>query len=145
MNEGTRKGVADWAREITDAAVNEIMDKGVIESEIVEARPVWWLPYQVVIGQLRDTQQQLAPVWIIAGAVPTDHVSFEAASTPRDAARHFAMKWQLDAARYRDRTVQQQLGAGSREDWERLSEGLARAAEALAELAADERHWRQGS
>ena len=141
VNEGTQKTVADWARDMIDAAVNEIMDRGVFNSEIIEARPVWWLPYQLVIGQVREPHEQLESTWIIAGSVPTDHVSAAAAPTPREAARHFAMKWQLDAARYADPSVQQELGAGNTADWERMADVLARTAETLAGLAADDRHW----
>ena len=140
----TEADVVEWAREITDAAVNEIMDKGVIDAEIFEARPVWWLPFRIVIGQIRDTHRQTASVWIIGGHVPTDYVSTDAAPTPRDAARHFALKWQLDAARYKDPNVQEQLGADHKDDWERIGEVLARTAEALADLAADDRHWQPG-
>ena len=141
MTGGSEKSAADWAREMTDAAVNEIMDKGVLSSEIIEARPAWWLPHRIVIGQIRDTQQHMASVWIIAGQVPTDYVSTEAAPTPRDAARHFAMKWQLDAARYKDPSIQEELGIEHKDDWEQLGEALALAAEALADLVADDRHW----
>ena len=141
MSDDMQEDVIAWARKTTDAAVDEIMDKGVIETAIIESRPVWWLPYQIVIGQIRDTHQQTSSVWIIAGAVPTDYVSLDAAQTPRDVAKHFAMKWQLDAARYKDPSIQEQLGADNKEEWERIGEALAQTAEALSDLAADDRHW----
>ena len=143
MNEGIDP--AAWAREVNDAAVSEIIERGVLDTEIFEARPVWWLPFQVVIGQIRDTHQRAASVWIIAGQVPTDYVSTEAAATPRDAVRHFSMKWQLDAARYKDPATQEQLGADNKEEWDRMGEALAQTAEALADLAADDRHWLPGA
>ena len=48
---------------------------------------------------MREQGEPRPFVWTISGEVPTDYLNSEAADTPRAAARHFAMQWQLDAAR----------------------------------------------
>ena len=117
------------------------IDRGVLFGEILEARVRWSLPGRIVIGEIRDPHEQQASIWVISGNVPTDYVGTDAATTPRDAARHFAMKWQLDAARYKDPSVQQELGPGHSASWERMGESLALTAEALFELVEEDRFW----
>ena len=61
----------------------------------------------------------------ICGEVPLDHISAEAATTPREVIRHFAMKWQLDS---------EALEGDS-------ATTLIEHAESLYPLADDERLW----
>ena len=117
------------------------MQRGFIDSVLVEARPVWTLPYQVVIGQVRPEKETATFKWVISGVVPVDCIDSSVASTPREAGRHFAMKWQLDAARYQDPSVQKTLGQAPAQGWVQLGEALAKQAEALYELVETESHW----
>ena len=42
-------------------------------------------------------------IWTISGeSVITDYIAGNMAATPKDAARHFALKWQMDADRLRE-------------------------------------------
>jgi hypothetical protein len=127
----------------TNKAVEEINQRGIIDSMLVEARPIWSLPYQIVIGQVRSEKEKATFKWIICGVVPVDCVDSSVASTPREAARYFAMKWQLDAARYRDPSVQRTLGPEQDQSWDQLGETLAHMAEALYELVDADSHWRE--
>ena len=146
MSENLQSGdgsVIDWARELMDEAMEEMMSRGVITATLPEAKPVWALPYQIMIGQVRDSYEQTSSIWVIAGEVPTDHVGTDVAPTPREAARHFALKWQLDAARYQDPSVQKELGPEQKETWDQMGESLAQTAEALFELVADDNLWQE--
>jgi hypothetical protein len=134
-----------WAREVLDGAVHEMMERGVVTTVLVEARPVWSLPYKIMIGQVRETHEQLTSIWVISGEVPTDYVGTATAATPREAARHFALKWQLDATRYLDPSVQDSLGAEQKDSWEHIGERLARKAEALFDLVENESLWQEFS
>ena len=94
--------VATWIRDTLDAAVEVSTKVGVIEDALVEARPIWSLPQKVMIGQIREANDRTTFTWVICGDYPTDHIGSAAAATARDAARHFSLKWQLDAAKHTD-------------------------------------------
>lgn len=116
-----------WVREQLHHAVNELMERGAVDSLVVEAKPAWTLPYQLLIGKIRESKQSSTFEWFICGDAPLDHVHSSLAVTPRDAARHFSLKWQLEAAR--------QGGDHS----------LAEKAEALYELVDMDALWEQAS
>lgn len=91
---------AAWAKERLAAAIDELAEKGILATPLVEARLAWMLPQQFFIAELRESSTSPPAIWLIGGSgAPTDHVDVALAETPRDAARHFGMKWQLAAAR----------------------------------------------
>lgn len=118
--------IREWTKSVFAQGVQAILDKGVIPFEVVKAKPSWALPKTLVIGQIRDTEHSDSFVWIICGGVPADFVGSAAAATPRDAARHFSLKWQLDATHIADAT---------------LAETLIAQAENLYQIAEDDRLW----
>jgi len=130
-----------WAKEELGKVVKEITDRGAIESPLVEARPVWNKPLDIVIGQLRDQGSQAEFLWVIGGSVPIDCVHSSVATTPRDAARHFSLKWQLDAARYENPAERHRLGLDPAEDWEANARALATKAEYLYKIVDDDQLW----
>ena len=91
-------------------------------------KPAWALPGQILIGKVRAHGNPANFRWFICGETPLDHVGDDVAASPRDAARHFSLKWQLDATR---------LGGEA-------AETLARQAEALYALVDDDRWWHSG-
>jgi hypothetical protein len=115
-----------WIKQHMDSAVRELMDLGLAEGVIVEAKPAWVFPFTLLIGRLREHGQLGGFDWFICGDAPTSHVSSTVAATPREAARHFALQWQIDAARQGD-----------------AGEDLARKAEALYELVEQDSLWEQ--
>jgi len=139
----TSEAVSAWSQETLDEAVAEIMRLGVFGSALIEARPVWQLPYKILIGQIRETNEHGTFRWVISGEVPIDHVDSAVAATPREVTRHFALKWQLDAARYQDPSVQQALGENQKQSWGQLGAILIQKSEALLALADDESLWRE--
>ena len=100
MTDFEREGpeaVLAWARENLDRAVHELMDAGKLSGLTIEARPSWAMPGRYVIGQLRDNASAGGFKWVIAGDFQTDLIDSALAGSARDAARHFSLKWQLDA------------------------------------------------
>jgi hypothetical protein len=120
------ESVSKWARAEFDKAVRNLIAGNLVDIDVIEARPVWALENRVVIGQIREANESTVFRWIICGDLPTDHIGSELAATPRDAARHFSLKWQLDAARQTDPSV---------------AEPLADKAELLYELAENGDIW----
>ncbi|MBT8090782.1 MAG: DUF4826 family protein [Gammaproteobacteria bacterium] len=131
----------DWARQTLANVVQEIMDEGVIDSPLLESKPAWTKPFDIVIGKLRDQGQHAEFLWVIGGSVPTDCVHSGVASTARDAARHFSMKWQLEAARLENLTEQQRLGLDPATDWQAEAKALIAKAEYLYSIIDDDRFW----
>jgi len=90
----------NWIKRTLDSAVKELMDRNIVDVLVAEARPAWVFPFQILIGKVRERGSKMGHTWFICGdRVPTDHVHSSKASSPREVARHFALKWQLDTAR----------------------------------------------
>jgi hypothetical protein len=136
-----REQLDAWTKKQLDAAVRKLMDLDVIDSIIIEAKPAWVLPFQILIGKIRAHGQAKDFDWCICGELPTDFVGSAVASTPREAARHFAMKWQLEAARHK--ALPGQESPGPVPQLSEIGSQLAETAEALYELADDEGLWLQ--
>jgi hypothetical protein len=132
---------SEWTQEILDKAVRETSVLGVFADQLVEARPVWSVPNKVMIGQVRLTNEPTTFVWIICGDLPTDHINSTVASTAREALRHFSLKWQLDASRYKDPVTRKASGLDETQDWSRLTAQLVAKAEELYAMAEDESLW----
>ena len=116
----------DWMQKLVDDAVRGASGAGVTDEALVEARPAWALPGKLLVGQVRSQMNPRDFHWFIAGDVPLDYLPSANAPAPRDALRHFAMKWQLDAERTDDETEKAEL---------------IDLAESVYELADDDRFW----
>lgn len=92
-----REALQTWIREQLDLVVRELGSRGVLEDALLEVKPAWTLPMRILLGKAREQAQGQSFQWFICGEVPLDHMPSDAATTPREAMRHFAMKWQLDA------------------------------------------------
>jgi hypothetical protein len=133
-----------WVRQALESAIQELMDKNVVDTLLIEAKPAWVFPFQILIGKFRERGQRVGHTWFICGdGIPTDHTKSFKATSPRDAARHFALKWQLDAAK-------------AQKEWEEAGgkwmpgarqahgqEELIKQAEALYELTTVDQIWEQ--
>lgn len=89
----------EHARSQLGEALSELRAAGAIEETIMEARPAWFLPFRIVVGQSRTSPGDANFIWVIGGKVPIDCLPSNVAATARDAARHFSLKWQLDSER----------------------------------------------
>ena len=99
QNQPSQEDNKAWGKGRLSAAVDELSEKGIVNTPLVEARIVWMLPQQLFIAELRESSTAPPVLWIIGGDVATDHLDIMLANTPRDAARHFGLKWQMNAAR----------------------------------------------
>ena len=57
----------------------------------------------------------------LAGDLPTDCINADICQTPREAARHFALKWQLGAEQLLDPEARKTQGFNQEKDWEAAS------------------------
>lgn len=89
----------DWTRKRMNEATNELIKRGLAQTAVVEAKPAWVLPFILLIGRIREFGREDGFDWFICGDGPLTHVSSNCAESPREAARHFALQWQLLASR----------------------------------------------
>jgi hypothetical protein len=115
-----------WIQELVDLAVRGTSERNVFDEALIEARPDWALPQRLLVGKVRPQMHPSAFCWFICGEVPLDYLPGNVAAAPREALRHFAMKWQLDAERASDAES---------------ADVLIENAEAIYALADDERAW----
>ena len=130
-----------WARDCLDEAVITASKTGIFEGITFDARVAWTLPKRIVIGQIRDTGPNLREFWIIAGEVPTDCIDASTCATPRDAARHFALKWQLGAEQLRDPKERAKRPLKPMADWAGVADDLEQVATDLYDLAEEDVAW----
>lgn len=94
------KALAAWYKEKLDAVVQEMIKIQAVEGVAVEAAPVWMLPNRILIAKVWQAGRKSNFIWTISGEdMITDHVKGPMATTPRNAAKHFSLKWQMDADR----------------------------------------------
>ena len=85
----------DWTKKVLDGAVAEVIGSGLFSGPLLQARPAWQLPGALLIAECQVGDELF---WLIAGpGSPTDIIAQRLAGTPREAGRHFALKWQLGA------------------------------------------------
>lgn len=129
----------EWARKVFSSAVDEILTSGVFQGARVEARIVWSLNNAVLIGQIRENIDKAGFRWVIAGDdVPLDHVQGDVAETPREALRHFCLKWQLGAEKVHEAS---QNDPDTGEQYRARADKLAKQAEDLYELVESDTLW----
>ena len=132
-----------WIKKHLDTAVRKFIKQGKIDSLIVEAKPAWVLPFQILIGKIRTQGSSKEFDWFICGEVPTDYLESSVATTPRDVAKHFTMKWQLAAARHQQKIGKNPVAITQGSQHEDPAAQLVRQAEALYAVVDDDRVWLQ--
>jgi ubiquinone/menaquinone biosynthesis C-methylase UbiE len=120
--DGEREDIEAWRQKQVEEAVRIVTDSRSYSGPLLEARPVWASPFLAMICQVREQGVEGHFHWTISGDAPTGTVDSQAAATPQEAARHFALEWHLEAARSNDET-------------------LASTAEALFVMIADDSVW----
>ena len=139
--ESPQEQAMTWAKDRLAKAVDEITRTGIFDDAFVEARPEWTLPNKIVIGRVRDASSGHREFWIIAGELPTDCVNVELCATPREAARHFALKWQVGAEQLRDPESREAQGLKQEGDWDAAGDKLRSVAESLYQVVEADKVW----
>jgi len=93
-----RLALKDWYKPLLDGVVQEMLKRKAVVGAAVEASPVWMLPNKILIAKVWGMGQKNRFIWTISGeGLITDYIAGSMAATPKDAARHFGLKWQMDA------------------------------------------------
>jgi hypothetical protein len=133
-----------WYTKLLYAVVREMIKIGAVSGAAAEARPVWISPHKVLIAKVWEASQKSNFIWTISGeAVITDHIAGNVATTPRDAARHFSLKWQMDADRLLVLAKNRQPVENTEEHMEAYTDKLIQYAEYLYDMASRDEVWQQ--
>ncbi|TRW49770.1 DUF4826 family protein [Aliidiomarina halalkaliphila] len=84
-----------WVREQFQKANGYLVEKGMITDQVLTKESLYLVP-QIAVWKF-TLKGVTDKVWAITGVVPTDHVDAKVAENPRDALRHFSLRWQLRA------------------------------------------------
>ena len=131
-----------WSKDLLDTTVREMVRVKVIDGARVEAKPVWADPYKILIAQIRQAGKKRQFIWTISGeGVITDHMAGSMAASPRDAARRFSLKWQMDADRLSKLAQARTSDAKTRANVESVANRMILQAESLYDLVNQDDRW----
>lgn len=121
----------DWVNKTLSKSVQSLAAKGVVESQLVEAKPSWVLPFTIMIGKIRESTTHARFLWFANSNELVHFAGEQVASTPREAARYFAMKWQIDSQKLQDDPTVDNV----------LADSLAEQSRSLLELVDADSLW----
>lgn len=131
-----------WYKPLLDHVVSEMLRAGTVSGAAVEAAPIWVVPQQILIAQVWGAGQKSNFIWTIAGdAAILDHIAGSVAATPRDAARHFALKWQMDAEQLRGVARRKTASAQDAKQLAAYADRIVQCSEQLYDLAGRDDIW----
>ncbi len=132
----------EWAQQEIAAMGQYVHTNGLLAGEL-RGHCVWAMPGRIFLGKVWPASDKSKAYWIISGSLVTaDHIPVDLADTPRDAARHFALKWQLQGERFS--TGLGEPGDEVRSDpesWKSVGEKLISQAELLYSVVEEDQFW----
>ena len=138
------EGLKSWYQGLLHTVVREMIKIGAIAGTAVEARPVWISPFKILIAKVWDASQKSQFIWAISGeGVITDHINGSLAATSREVARHFSLKWQVDADRLLHLAQNKPTVENSEQHMKAYTSQLIGYAESLYDLADRDDVWQQ--
>ncbi len=137
-----KDGLKSWYKPVLDAVVKEMLARKAVTGTAVEATPVWAFPNTILIAKVWEIGQKNRFIWTISGeGVITDYIRGSIAATPKDAARHFSLKWQMDADRLKALGKTKRPSEGSQAHMGNYANKLIRDAESLYDLTERDDIW----
>lgn len=89
-----------WYKSLLDQVVKEMIRLKAVSGVAVQASPVWMVPNEILMAKVWSMESEADFVWTISvDKLIADYVAGSLAATPREVARHFSLKWQMDADR----------------------------------------------
>jgi hypothetical protein len=139
-----KKALKSWYQGMLHSVTREMIKIGAISGTAVEARPIWISPYKILIAKVWNASDKSQFIWTISGeAVITDHIKGSLATTSREAARHFSLKWQVDAERLLHVAANKRSIENSEQHMKAYTSKLIQYAEALYDLTVRDDVWQQ--
>jgi hypothetical protein len=131
-----------WWKPLLDETVQRMIKDGAVKGAAVEANPVWILPERILISRVWAAAQKSQFVWAIAGeAVYFDHIGGDLAVDAQAVARHFSLKWQMDAERLR--ALAKRRSTTQAERISAQADRLVQCAEMMYDLSSQDELWKE--
>lgn len=132
-----------WYKSQLDAVVKEMLKTGAITGVAIEASPVWASAHRILIARVWDANQKSKFIWTISGdSVITDHIAGAMAANPQEAARHFSLKWQMDADRLLEVAQNKTPVENTPQHMQAYTKKLIQYAELLYDLISRDEIWK---
>jgi Domain of unknown function (DUF4826) len=138
------KALESWYKSLLDQVVKEMVRLKAVQGAAVQAAPVWMIPHEVLIAKVWGVNHENDFVWTASvDKLIADYIGGSLAATPREVAKHFSLKWQMDADRILN--VEKSKLAVENPDskmWD-FSNRLIQHAESLYEMANRDDVWQE--
>ena len=131
---------AQWHQAQQQQVADYVRRQRIFDTDIT-GEWLWIIPHRAMLGRIWPKHGVSPKYWVITGVVPTDHAEAGVARNVREAARYFALKWQLEAARLGKGSGTAPSVGGDKIDWKDMENNIARRAEWLHDLMQDNRRW----
>lgn len=131
---------AQWHQAQQQQVADYVRRQGIFDTDI-SGEWLWIIPHRAMLGRIWPKHGVSPKYWVITGVVPTDHAEAGVARNVREAARYFALKWQLEAARLGKGSNAAPAIGGDKIDWKDMEDNIASRAEWLHDLMQDNRRW----
>jgi hypothetical protein len=131
---------AQWHQAQQQQVADYVRRQGIFDTDIT-GEWLWIIPHRAMLGRIWPKHGVSPKYWVITGVVPTDHAEAGVARNVREAARYFALKWQLEAARLGKGSNAAPALGGDKIDWKDMENNIASRAEWLHDLMQDNRRW----
>lgn len=125
----TEEQQQEWVREQYQVATKYLAERGVV-TDSVKVEDSRYLVPLLALWKLKALDGKR--FWVLCGDLPSDHSDVDVASDARDALRHFALKWQMQA---------EGILASDAKEQESFAHLLISRAEGLYKLYEDEALW----
>ena len=132
---------AEWHKQQQQQVADYLRKLRAFDTDIT-GEWLWIVPQRAMLGRVWPKHGERPRLWVITGVVPTDHAESGAAKTCREAARYFALKWQMEAARLEKGGSRNPAPSqGGEINWQDVSSNISGRAEWLYALMNDDRRW----
>lgn len=132
-----------WFKAELDKVVDRMIKEKAVTGVAIDAAPMWAVPNQILIARVWASAQKSQFIWTISGpGVITDHIPGSMAVGPKEAARHFSLKWQVDAENLQKSAENPSMKETVRAELKNQADRLISDAEALFDLTMRDEIWR---
>lgn len=83
-----------WVKEQYQVATKYLAEKGLVTNSVKVEDSRYLIP---VLAIWKLSLLNGESYWVLCGDLPTDHSHFDVAPNAREALKHFALKWQMQA------------------------------------------------
>jgi hypothetical protein len=92
--EMTEEQQQQWVKKQYQIATKYLAEKGIVTNSVTVEESRYLVP---LLALWKLTAMDGKKFWVLCGDLPSDHSSVDVALNAREALRHFALKWQMQA------------------------------------------------